>query len=177
MSDNQKNCLYVITVIIVPFIFVHVSNTAGSRLIAIIWVFIMIPCLFLFFAFNPKAKILADTSRLNKNANPNSLNRWTIALRFISFLAAIAWFLYFTMPVLVGTYSVYVLKEPLTHVKDSVASQSSPVLATGIYWDIKLSQDPTVGYMYLFPTKYRFGDSQYEFIILPNTNIILDVES
>jgi len=41
---------------------------------------------------------------------------------------------------------------------------------------VELSDEPNVGYTYLFPTICNFGSSQYEFTILPDTNVIFDVE-
>jgi hypothetical protein len=159
-----------------PLLLVHLANTPNSRLLSLIWVFTIIPGLFLFFSLNHKAKLLASTSRLNKTADPHTLRKWTIAFRFISFLAAIAWFLYFTVPIWAGTYKVCILHQPFIEIQDTITSVRSTVLTPGLYWSIHTKNDQSTAYAYLFPTIYRFGSDKYVIMILPGTRFVLDIE-
>jgi hypothetical protein len=176
MSDNTKNWLYVLAVIVGPLLLVHLTHSGTARLISVIWVLTAVPSLFVSFAFNPRAKILSDTSRLNKTADPERLRKWTILLRSISFVAAIAWFLYFTFPVLLGAYNVYIRQEPFSFVHGTVSNVQSGLFAPGLFWNIHLIEDPTTGYAYWFPTTYNFGNTQSTLIVLPGTNFVLTVE-
>ena len=172
MTENQKNWLYVIFVIVIPFIFVHsFTDSLVPRLLSVLWVATIFPLIIIVLLVTTR-----NTIRLKNYSNPVVEKRITFVAKLLAVFLAIGWIWYFTIPVWSGTYKVYALKQPFVVVVDSVSNQSATVLATGLYWNLKLSQNPTIGYMYLFPTKYRFGDSQYEFIILQNTNIILDVE-
>lgn len=178
MSDNTKNWLYVVAVIVVPFILVHLfSDSYVPRLFSVIWAVLVLLCLFFLFAFNPKAKLLADSSRLNKTANPEVLKKWNLASRIVAFVVGLAWLIFIATPILLSVANVYILHKPLTIITDSVYAQSSTIFSPGLYWNLKLSQNPSMGYAYWLPTINRFGDSKYEFTILTGTNFILNVQA
>lgn len=177
MTDNQKRWMYVICVIVIPFIIVHIFvDSPLPRLFAIIWLFVVLPLLIICLSLDPKQQVFPDKNRARKTTDPKILRRWTIVFKGIAFLLGIFILISFTMPTLYAVYSVYVRKTPLTVVTASVSDLSSAVLATGLYLYLNLSNNPAGGYMYWLPTTYSFGDSQYRFTILTGTNIILQVE-
>ena len=94
----------------------------------------------------------------------------------MSFLVAMAWLGYFTLPILLATYNVYVRKVPLTVIDSTVGGLSTTVFTPGLYLRVDLSNDSPDGYTYWLPTIYSFGNSSYAFTILTGTDIILNVE-
>jgi hypothetical protein len=172
MSDKQQKWLYVVLVIIVPFILVHVfEGSPIPRLLSVIWLFTIFPFLILFLVFSAK-----ETVRLKNYRNPVVEKRLTVAIKALAFLLGVFCLYYFTLPIWVATYNVYGNRMPLTEINDSVSNLSSAVLATGLYLDINLTTHSSTDYLYWLPTTYNFGDAHYTFAILTGTNIILQVQ-
>lgn len=172
MTDQQQRWAWVIAFVIVPFAVVHLfPNFYVSRLMAIIWVYSLFPLILLVLSLKTKEVI-----KLKNYSNPIVEKRLSIIAKGLGVLISVIILFYLTFPVLGGTYNLYVKRQPIEIVKDSVANQSIAVLAPGLYLGLTLSHDESTSYSYFFPTMYRFGDSEYSFLILPGTNIILAVE-
>ena len=172
MTDNQKRWIYVIAVIIVPFIFVHIlSHSPVPRLLSLLWLFTILPIILFYAIFT------ADTVHLKNNKNPEADKRFTLLLKIIVAIVGVICVYSFTLPVWIGVFRAYILRQPFITIDDSVNGVSSPaILATGLYLNVNLSNNSSTGYIYWIPTIYNFGNSQYRFTILPGTNLILDVE-
>ena len=177
MTDQQQKWLYSILVILFPLCIVYIfPHSLMPRWFAIILTSSAFPALGLLFALDPRSNILADTSRLNNTLDPLTLKKWNRAGRVVALIAGIAWFIYFTYPILQSTYDVNFKGIPLTIVNGSVLKLSSAVLAPGLYLGIHLKESPDVNYTHLFPTIYNFGDARYKLTLLTGTNFVLDVQ-
>lgn len=172
MTSNQQKWLYVICVLVLPFIFVHIfSSSPVARLVAVIWLFTAFPLIILWLVFTTQ-----ETVRLRNYNNPAVEKRLSVIVKAAGFLLSVFCLYLFTIPVWVATYNVYVRHMSLTTIDDSVSGLSSSVISIGFYLDLHLSNSSSTDYLYWLPTIYDFGNSQYEFTILTGTNIVLQVE-
>jgi len=172
MTDNQLKWSWVICLIAIPFLCVHLFPGAYlPRLLSILWLDTAAPL-----AIGFPAVFTKQTIRIKGYSNQRVEKGISMVAKGLGVLIAVAYLCYFTIPLWLGTYNVYIRHEPLTTVEDSVSNLSSAVLAPGIYFGVTLSANPSTSYTYLFPTVYRFGNSRYKFTILTGTDIILDAQ-
>ena len=127
MTENQKNWLYVIFVIVIPFIFVYsFTDSLVPRLLSVLWVATIFPLIIIVLLVTTR-----DTIRLKNYSNPVVEKRITFVVSFWQFFwQSDGMVLHDSC--LVGTYKVYALKQPFVVVVDSVSNQSATVLATGL---------------------------------------------
>jgi len=172
MTSTQQKWLYVICVLVLPFLFVHVfAGSPIARLIAVMWLFTAFPLIILWLVFTTKG-----TVRLRNYNNPVVESRLSVLLKSVVLLLGILCLYLFTIPLLVATYNVYGRHTPLTTVDDSVSGVSSNVISVGFYLDLHFLTNSSTDYLYWFPTIYDFDKSQYEVTVLTGTNIILQAE-
>jgi hypothetical protein len=172
MNDNQKKWIYVIAVIVIPLICVHLFHRSPlPRFLSLIWLFSALP-ITLFYVV-----ITTNTVHLKNNSNPVIEKRFRTVLKIIVSLLGV-WCIYsFSLPVWLGGFNAYILHQPFETLDASVSSVSSPaVLATGLYLSISLASNSSTNYIYWLPTIYEFGKSRYRIVVVPGTNLILDME-
>ena len=173
MTDNQQKWVWVIAFIAIPFIVVHLFPTSYvPRLIAVLWIYTLSPLVIFFLAFFTR-----QTIKLKNYSNPAVEKNLSLIVRGGGVILSLFILIYLTFPLLTGTYRLYIQQEPMEVVEDSVANQSTAVLAPGLYFGLTLSHNQNNNYAYYFPTIFRFGDSQFKFLILPGTQFVLSIES
>ena len=172
LTDNQQKWAWVIAFVVVPFIVVHLFPTSYvPRLFAMLWIYTLSPVVIFLLAIFTR-----QTIKLKNYSNPVVEKRLALIARGGGVILSLVLLIYLTFPLLIGTYNLYIQQEPLEVIEDLVTSQSTAVLAPGLYLGLRLSQSQNDSYTYYFPTIFRFGDSKFKFMILPGTHFILDVE-
>lgn len=173
ITDKQINWFYAITIIVIPFVVVRLfPDPITSRLFSILWVWTIFPILIGFLVFYTK-----ETIRFKNYSNPTVEKRITIGVKVLTSVMALICLWFFTLPIWLGAYGLYVQNEPPILLQDSVSQVTTPFFGFGIVSNLKLSQDSENSYVYMFPTFFRFADSKFKFTILPGTHFILNVES
>lgn len=172
MTDNQQKWIWVIAFVVIPLILVHLFPTSYvSRLVAVVWIYTFVPLIIFILSLFTK-----QTIKLKNYSNPIVEKRISLIARGFGVVLSLAIAFYITLPIWIGTYNLYIRHQSMEIVQDSVANQSTAVLAPGLYLGLTLSHDPDQSYAYYFPTKYNFGDSQYKLMILPGTSVVLNIE-
>jgi hypothetical protein len=138
LTDQQQKWIAAIALIIVPFLLVHISpHSQTPRIISLIWVSLLFPLGLIYLIFFTRQPV-----RLRNYSNPVVEKRLEIGAKIFGFLIALIFLWSITMPVLTGIYGVYLLNQPFTILEDSVSDRSAPILASGIYWNVKLIKKP-----------------------------------
>jgi hypothetical protein len=171
MTTNQQNWLYVIFVVFAPFLVVHLFPHTFARLMALLWVFSLMPIILTVLLFDPKQIV-----RLRNYSNPVVDKRITIIVKVLATVLIAIFIFAFTVPIWLGVYAVYVQNASLTVVDDTPTNLGSAVLAPGLFWYVHSTKDPSRGYAYFLPTNIPLNNIRYQFTILPGTNFVLGVQ-